>query len=145
VKLFIYILYGIFLSLIIITFYIANRVYDGVIENNYYEKSKNYFLTKEKEGAIGLKVSLLGSVKIGNNDFIVKIGLNHGILKGAKVRLFIGNVANTGYDDMYDLTEDSPGIYRTLVNIPFKGEWILRLNIESKDIKTEKRWFIAVN
>ena len=144
-RLLIYIIYGVFIFLITFTFYLSNHYYEGIVEPNYYERSKDYFLKREREEALGLKLFLLNDFKKGDNDFKVKIGLKERVLRGAKVRLFIGNISSSEYDHTYDLKEISPGIYGAFINLPFNGRWILRLDIESDRIKTEKRWVVDID
>ncbi len=140
----IYGLYALFFVLMVITFYMANKVYDGLVEERYYEKSKKYFKTKKIEEDLGLTLNFDQDMKIGKNIFRVSISKKDGQLHGANTILFIGNIASEKYDRRYPLQEDAPGIYKATVEIPVKGKWLFRLDIENKEIITDRRWTTVI-
>jgi nitrogen fixation protein FixH len=144
VKKLIYGLYALFLILIVITFYMANKSYDGLVEERYYDKSKKYFETKKIEEDLGLTVNFDRDMKIGKNIFQVSISKKDGHLRGAKTILFVGNIASEKYDRKYPLREDAPGIYKAAVDIPAKGKWLFRLDIENNEIVTDRRWTVVI-
>ena len=140
----IYGLYVLFFVLMVITFYMANKVYDGLVEDRYYEKSKSYFETKKIEEGLGLIINYDRNINIGKNIFRVSVSKKDGQLHGARTILFVGNIASEKYDRKYLLEEHSPGIYKASVEIPVKGKWLFRLDIESQEIVTDRRWTLVI-
>ena len=139
-KKLIYGLYALFLILIVITFYMANKFYDGLVVDRYYEKSKDYFNIKKKEEELGLKIAFDHILKVGGNDMSIDLRKGNGPLSGAVVTLFVANISSTRFDRTFPLQEVSPGIYRSKVEIPFSGRWLLRAEIEHIEIRTGRTW-----
>jgi hypothetical protein len=144
VKRVIYGLYILFFVLMVATFYIASMVYDGLVEDRYYEKSKSYFETKKLEEDLGMKMTFDRTATLGTNVFRVDIAKKDGQMSGVNAILFVGNVASEKYDRTYPLREDEPGIYITSFEIPFKGTWLLRLDISHNEITTDRRWTVTI-
>jgi hypothetical protein len=144
VKKLIYGLYALFFVLIAITFYMANTIYDGLVEDRYYERSKYYFETKRKEEETGFKITLDENLKVGGNDISIHIRNKDGPLTGARVTLFVGNISSTEYDRTFILKETSPGAYVSRISIPFSGRWLLRADIDHTDIRTGRKWDLRV-
>ena len=143
-KKLIYGLYALFFVLIAITFYMAHTIYDGLVEDRYYEKSNYYFETKKKEEKIGFKMTLNENLSVGGNNISIHIRKKDGPLTGARVTLFVGNISSTTYDRTFMLKETSPGEYVSRIGIPFSGRWLLRADIEHTDIRTERKWDLRV-
>jgi len=144
VKKLIYAIYVGFVIIMVSTFYMAFSTFDGLVEPGYYEKSKNFFEVKETEDKLGLAVSVPEAMNIGKNDFRAKLATSSGPLTGAKIELYVGDIKNMNSDMSFPLKETSPGVYETDVAIPYKGKWLMRLEIEHQSIRTERRWFVQV-
>ncbi|NOZ24596.1 MAG: hypothetical protein GXO94_00665 [Nitrospirae bacterium] len=144
-KALIYGLYGVFFFLMGATFYVAADVYDGLVDTNYYESARDYFVSRQREEAVGLKVSVVGEgLRRGLNGFSVMVSTGEGPLSGADVRLFVGNISTTRFDRTYPLKERTAGIYAADVEIPAGGKWLLNLGIEDGKMRTGKKWFVTV-
>ncbi len=143
-KRLIYVLYILFFILMAATFYMAFRVHDGLIEEHYYRKSKNYFQIKEKERELGLEVKLLKEPEGRLSPLKVSLRTREGMLTGAKLILIREAVANKKADRAFLLRESSPGVYTAEVEFPHNGAWYLRLVIEHPKIRTERIWKVDI-
>jgi nitrogen fixation protein FixH len=138
-------IYGLYIAFALImaaTFYVAGRGYEGLVEPNYYERSKDFFKTKESEEAIGLAITAPDDLVAGNNRFSASILTAEGALSGASVALYMGDVKTTDSDMRYDLKEVSPGVYASDIAVPYRGTWLLRLEVNHERISTERRWSV---
>jgi nitrogen fixation protein FixH len=142
VKRLIFGLYIAFALLMAATFYVAGVGYEGLVEPNYYERSKDFFRTKESEEAIGLAITVPETLATGNSRFSAGIRTAEGALSGALVALYIGDVRTTDSDMRYELKEASPGVYASDIEVPYRGTWILRLEVKHEMINTERRWSV---
>lgn len=141
-KRLIYGLYVAFALLMAVTFYVAGMSYEGLVEPNYYERSKDFFRMKESEEALGLAITVPETLVAGGNRFSASIRTAEGMLSGALVRLYIGDVKTTDSDMYYELEEVSPGLYASDVAVPYRGTWLLRLEVRHETISTERRWSV---
>lgn len=137
-------LYALFFILMVITFYLAYKAGDGLVEERYYEKSKKYFETRKIEEDLGLTVDFDRDMNVGKNMFQVTISKKDGQLRGAKTILFVGNIASEKYDGTYRLEEHAPGIYGAEIEIPAKGKWMIRLDIVDNEIVTDRLWTVVI-
>jgi nitrogen fixation protein FixH len=138
-------IYGLYIAFVLImaaTFYVAGRGYEGLVEPNYYERSKDFFRTKEYEEALGLAITVPEGLVAGNNRFSAGIRTAEGALSGASVALYIGDVRTTESDMRYELKEVSPGLYSSDIAVPYRGTWIMRLEVNHERISTERRWSV---
>ncbi len=142
-KIFIYGLYIFFGSLLVLTVVSAINHNSGMVIDNYYEKAKNYTKTFEQEQKLGLWITKPKNLKVGKSKFITEITAKDKPLS-AKATLFIGNSKTQNYDKTYTLKELS-GVYSADIDIPKKGIWLFRVELDSDIINTEKKWFIEVN
>ncbi len=144
-KLFLYGLYAVFLFAMGTGFYFAHRGAEGLVEENYYEKASGYFATKEREDSLGLKIVLPDSLHKGNNAVDVAVFLRNKPLRQAELSFFAGNVAEKSrHDAEYAMIERSPGVYRAEVSLPFPGKWLMRVDVESESITTNRKWFTEI-
>lgn len=143
-KKLIYGLYVVFAVITATTFYMAHTTFDGLVEPGYYERSKDYFEQKETEEELGLSVSVPDKLVKGRNRFRAEIGTASGPLARAAVELYVGDVKTTRADMRFGFKEASPGVYVSDIAIPYRGMWLLRLEIHHERINTERRWFVKI-
>ncbi len=144
-KRFIYFLYFVFTVLMVITFYYAYKVHDGLIVDHYYEKSLKYFDLKKKEEELGLKFTILKQPEGRHSELVLSINTSRGPLKGARVMLIRGAVSNDKEDKAFVLKEKRAGVYSTVLDFPREGKWYLRLMLDHKLIKTERIWQVDIS
>ena len=143
-KRLIYLLYIVFFVLMAATFYTAFRVNDGLVEEHYYEKSKDYFNAREAEEAIGFRARLASRLARGKNMVNVELSCRKGPITGARVRLFAGSISTPEHDRAIELVESAPGRYSGMLELPLSGRWLLRADIESREVRTDRRWDVVV-
>lgn len=143
-KRFIYFLYFVFVVLMVITFYYAFKVHDGLVVDHYYEKSLKYFELKKKEEKLGLRIAILKQPDSRMSEITLSIDTARGPLEGAKVVLVRGAVSNDREDKDFQLIEIKPGVYTAVVKFPRKGKWFLRLKLKHPLIQTERIWQIDI-
>ncbi len=144
-KKLIYLVYAIFITLMVVTFYVASGVYDGLVEDHYYIKAKHFFSRKAEEEKKEFSISIApGRVNSGRNRMRVTLSLDREPLTGAMVIFYTGLISGTEHDGIFIMQETSPGRYETEYSIPSKGRWIFRVEIQSKDLNTERQWFVDV-
>ncbi|MBM3162775.1 MAG: FixH family protein [Chlorobi bacterium] len=144
-KPFIIALYALFLFAMASGITIAYRQAEGLVETNYYEKASAYFTTKAAESSSGLSVSVPDSLRRGSNEIQVKLLSRNNPLKGADVTFFTGNLSKKAYDRTTPMTETEPGIYRATAEIPFRGVWLVRVDIRKEQLQTSRKWFVEIN
>lgn len=140
-------IYGLFVFFgILIAFTIAKsaHVFDGLVQEHYYESGKGFFRAKEAEQAMGLEFTLPKDASVGANDIRVAVTAKGAPFKGAKAVLYVGSASSPRYDTRYEAVEQQAGIYGARVDIPQKGQWMMRLEFHAEGINTERVWFVQV-
>ncbi len=143
-KIFLYGLYAVFLFAMGTGFYFAFRGFEGLVEENYYEKASGYFRTKAIEDSLGLEIILPDSLRKGNNAVEVAVLVQGKPLRQAQVNFFTGNVSERRYDAQHDMVERSPGVYAAEVPVPFSGTWLMKVEVATETIKTNRKWFAKI-
>lgn len=143
-KIFLYALYTVFLFAMGTGFYVAFKGFEGLVEENYYEKASGYFTTKAMEDSLGLEIILPDLLKKGSNVVEVAVFVQGKPLRRAKVSFFTGNVSESRYDAQHRMTERSPGVYAAKVPIPFSGTWLMKVDVATETIKTSRKWFTEI-
>ncbi len=143
-KALIYALYVLVIFITVYTGYMAYKVYDGLVEEQYYVKAKNYFKTKRLEEDLGIKVSLKGSFQLGKSMVEIVLTERGKPLRGAIVNVYLGHASTTKYDRACQMKEVQSGVYACNLSIPVKGKWLVRAAIQFGDFKTYRRWFVDV-
>ncbi len=123
---------------------VAIRQSEGLVETNYYEKGNGWFLTKAAEQKLGLEIKPPDSLSPGNNDVSIKLTSHGKPLEGAEVKLFVGNVSTSDHDFSAGMRETAPGVYETRTVIPYRGKWLVRMELASKQLKTSRSWFYDI-
>ncbi|NTW83173.1 MAG: FixH family protein [Chlorobiaceae bacterium] len=125
--------------------YMAYSRNEGLVEDNYYERSKDFFQSKAIERQLDIAVNPPEKLKRGANEINIRVTSHGKPLEKAALNLFIGNISTTGYDRSMNMKEVSPGNYHTQSAIPFKGIWLVRVDLEKNNLRTSKKWFFDVN
>jgi|GEM_PF-245908 len=145
-KLFLYILYPVFLFAMGTGIYFAYRDAEGLVDNNYYENGKSFFQSKAAEQKLGIVISRPGTLKPGSNEIRIEVSSHGKPMEHASVRLFTGNLSTAGFDSTIFMREFKPGSYQAITKIPFKGVWLVRIDLEQKPqhLKTSRKWFYDI-
>jgi len=144
-KLFLYILYSVFICAMGIGIYVAYRDTEGLVETNYYETGTKFFQSKASEAKLDIAISQPEALKKGNNTIHISVTSQGKPLEHAKLNLFVGNLSKTAYDYTKSMQELSPGHYQANVEIPFKGIWLLRIDLDKQKLTTSRKWFYNIN
>lgn len=142
-----YLIIALYIGFVILTgytFYMAGDSFDGLVEPHYYEKSKNYFSTREHEEAMGLKLSFAQDMQRGLNHFSVGMSNASGPMRGAEAALYISKLEDPAQPLVYPLIENAPGSYVVNAVIADRGTWSLRLELQHEGFTTDRRWFATV-
>ena len=138
-------LYILFLIAMCSGIYVAFRDSEGLVENNYYEKGERFFQSRASEEKLGIAISRPASLRQGNNNVEIKVTSHGKPLEHALLQLFIGNLSSTAYDVTRKMEEISPGCYQATVSAPFRGVWLLRVDLEGEQqLNTARKWFFSI-
>jgi nitrogen fixation protein FixH len=144
-KLFFYIVYPIFFFAMGCGIYVAYSNPEGLVDNNYYENGKHYFLAKAAEERLGIGISRPDTLTEGRNVIRVKATSHGKPLEEGSLSLFIGNLSTTDYDSTMNMQKLSSGTYQATTTIPFKGVWFARVDLkQQQQLITSKKWFFNV-
>ena len=145
-KLSLTLLYLLFLFAMGSGIYAAFRNSEGLVENNYYEKGERFFQSRATEEQLGIAISRPDPLRQGNNQVELKVTSHGKPLEGALLQLFVGNLSSTAYDATRKMQEISPGLYRATTTIPFKGVWLVRLELKGEQqLNTSRKLFFTIN
>ena len=144
-KLTLYIIYTIFFIAMGCGIYIGFQTADGLVDNNYYHNSTNYFQTKAHEEKLGIVINKPDTLTIGTNTFTVAVTSHGTPFEQGNISLLLGNVSTNNNDTTLTMQETAPGIYQTTISIPYKGKWFTRLELyHRQQLITTKQWFFSV-
>jgi nitrogen fixation protein FixH len=144
-KLFLYILYSVFICAMGIGIYVAYRDTEGLVETNYYETGTKFFQSKAFEAKLEIVISKPEALKKGNNTIHISVTSQGKPLENAKLHLFVGNLSKAAYDYTKSMQELSPGHYQVNAEIPFKGIWLVRIDLDKQQLTTSRKWFYNIN
>ena len=144
-KIFLSILVPMFLVAMGTGIYMAYSREEGLVDDNYYEKGKEYFHARGLERQLGLAIEPQHPLGRGNNDIGVTVTSHGKPLEHAALTLFIGNISTKGYDRNLKMMERSPGNYHAEALIPSGGKWLMRVDFEKNNLSTNRKWFFDVN
>lgn len=142
-KALIYALCALFAVLFALTFYVAGRSYDGLVEEDYYGKAHGYLARKEKEENLGLTIRVPGRLAEGRNHLLAEIDTAEGPLRGARTSLRAMRLSGPEHDRTFPLREEAAGIYAGEIDLPAAGRWMLHLAVEGDTISTQRRWIVT--
>jgi hypothetical protein len=137
-------LYVLFAALLGLTFYVAVRSNDGLVEEDYYRKANGYLSLKETEENLGLTIRVPGRVETGRSRLSAEIATANGPLEGARATLRAMRLSGPGQDRTFPLREEAAGTYAAEIEIPSGGRWMLLLAVEGGGVRTERRWIATV-
>lgn len=139
----IWIIYIVFFVAMYFTIKVAFNNYEGLVVDDYYNKAKGYYTTKDVEAKANLRLKLLTpSLKEGHNDISIQLHIKDEYKNNSKFKLFIGSVSSKDHDRYYPVELGSDNILKAKVHVPNKGKWLCRIELDSANLKTEKRWFL---
>jgi hypothetical protein len=144
VKPFIIALYAIFIVAMVIGLTVAFRNAESLVEPDYYRKQHDWFRQKSEERRLGLDVRPPLTLSTGKNRVTFVLTELGKPLSKARVHLFIGNVSKSDLDFDCPMRESSPGVYIAEATVPAKGKWLVRLELDSDHLKTNRSWFYDV-
>jgi hypothetical protein len=144
VKPFIISIYALFLLAMIIGLTLAFRNAESLVEPDYYRKQNDWFHQKSEEKRLGLDVRPPASLSTGDNEVAFVLTEQGMPLRNARVKLFIGNVSKSDFDLTRPMHETSPGVYAAELSVPSKGKWLVRIELESGQLKTSRSWFYDI-
>ncbi|HWR00711.1 MAG TPA: FixH family protein [Chlorobaculum sp.] len=144
IKLLIGGLYLLFFVAMVSGIAVAIRQSEGLVETNYYEKGNDWFLSKAAEQQLGLEIRPPESLSPGNNDVRIRLTSHGKPLEGTEVKLFIGNISTSDHDVSSGMRETAPGVYETRAVIPYRGKWLVRVDLAGRQLKTSRSWFYDI-
>ncbi|NTV99122.1 MAG: hypothetical protein HGA70_08160 [Chlorobiaceae bacterium] len=144
-KIFLSILAPLFITAMGTGIYLAYSSEEGLVDDNYFEKASSYFHSRGTEQELGLVINPPRVLKRGSNDISVFIKSHGKPFEHADVTLFIGDISTMAYDRSLKMKELSPGNYHAGTAIPFRGKWLVRVEVSTKNLSTNRKWFYDVN
>lgn len=144
-KIFLSILAPLFITAMGAGIFLAYSSEEGLVDDNYFEKASGYFHSKGIEQQLGLEIIPPDALVRGSNDIGVTVTSHGKPFEHAGLTLFTGNVSNRDYDRSVKMTERSPGNYHAGAAIPYRGKWLVRIELSTKNLSTNRKWFFNVN
>lgn len=135
---------ALFAVLFALTFYMAGKSYDGLVDEEYSRKATGYLSLKEKEESLGLTIRIPGRLAAGRNRLLAEIATAKGPLRGASASLRAMRLSGTEHDMTFPLREEEAGTYAAEIDLPTAGSWMLLLAVEGDTISTQRRWIATV-
>lgn len=134
-----------FAVLLGVTFYVAWKSNDGLVEEDYYAKANGYLSLKEKEENLGLAIRLPRTFATGRNRFKTEVFTADGPLQGARASLRAMRISGPDRDMTYPLREEKAGTYTAEIDLPAAGSWMLLLVVDGEKVTTERQWIITAS
>jgi nitrogen fixation protein FixH len=144
-KIFLSILVPLFIAAMGTGIYMAYSREEGLVDENYYEKGRDYFRAKSLEQQLGLAITAGNPLRKGTNDIDISVTSHGKPFEHAALTLFIGNVSTKGFDRTLNMQEQSPGNYHAVAAVPSGGKWLMRVDLEKNSLSTNRKWFYDVN
>jgi len=143
-KWLIYGLYGIFISLMVITFIMAGKFHDDLVETGYYEKSKTYFSDKEREEKAGVSISYPETLRNGERELPIEIKAGGKPVLDARGTILISSISTRRTLGSYEITSSGEGKYRSVIGKLQPGRYLVSLEVHSKESTWRRRWVMRV-
>ncbi len=131
---------GVFLVLLAATVYVAVVSDEGLVEDAYYDRARNYLAVKEVEASLGLAIRVPDRLAAGRSRFAAVVTTSSGPLRGAAAALHAMRLSGPGRDIRSALREESPGTYAGELALPDAGKWLMRLTVDRGPLRTERQW-----
>lgn len=138
-------LYVLFAVLLGLTFYVAWKSHDGLVEEDYYAKANGYLAQREMEETLGLAIRVPRSFAAGRNRFLAEVSTAEGPLQGARASLRAMRLSGPEHDVTFPLREEEAGMYTADIDLPAAGSWMLLLDVEGDRVRTERRWIVTAD
>lgn len=132
-----------FAVLLGVTFYVAWKSYDGLVEKEYFAKANAYMSLKEKEEDLGLAIRIPRTFSAGRNRFLAEVSTAEGPLRGGRASLTAMRLSGPEHDMTFPLREEEAGSYTGEIDLPSAGSWMLHLDVEGDMVRTERRWIVT--
>ncbi|MGE5190100.1 MAG: FixH family protein [Gemmatimonadota bacterium] len=129
-----------FAVLLAATVYVAAVSDEGLVEDAYYERARDYLAAKEMEEELGLTVRVPARLEEGRNRLAAVVATSSGPLRGAAAVLRAMRLSGPREDAASVLREEAPGTYAGDLVLPAAGEWLLRLTVDRGPLRAERRW-----
>ena len=125
------------------TIIIGSRSFEGLVVDKPYETGLAWDKEHGKCDRLGWKAALRRPIfRTGENDFSVMVTAKDGSpLSSATVTVVVTRPSTRAYDRTYKATQQTAGLYRTLVDLPLFGDWDLGIAVshESDRCNFEQR------
>ncbi len=122
--------------------YTAYTNFDGLVDDNYYQKGLFYDANRNAAEQIGWGFELKFKDTLATNrdiSFVLNLSDKTGApLKGATVAATLRRLATDKYDDLHMLTETEAG-YTGVMSIPMAGTWEVYIEAEKDGLRLTKR------
>lgn len=113
--------------------------YDGLVEENYYNKGLNYQNQIDRE-KLQEKLGWSASFTHTNKTYtVIARKVNNTPLEKASVSLNFFRPSQSGFDQKIFLTEISPGIYQVNAKMDLKGYWNITTEIRKHNSIWKKK------
>ncbi len=136
---------ALFAVLLALTFHVAWKSRDGLVEDDYYRKANGYLSLKEKEETLGLTIRVPGRLAKGRNRLRAEVATADGPLQGARASLRAMRLSGPEQDMTFPLREEEAGTYAGDIDLPGAGSWMLLLAVEGETISTRRRWIVTAD
>lgn len=128
--------------------YLAVSGFDGLVEENYYEKGLRYNDVIQAEKRLGWKIELSFSDDLktaaANKAKVVIFDLKGEPIGGAKVKLLLRRPATDRFDKEFELVP-SGCAYHGTVSLPINGLWDIAVTAEKGADRMEKNFRVRTN
>jgi nitrogen fixation protein FixH len=132
-----------FALLLTLTFYLASRKHEGLVEPNYYETASNEFAERELEGREGFVIGVPDRYRTGESRFSAAVATAAGPLRGARVTLTAMRPSGRAQDRRYALAEAAPGRYEGTILLSGPGQWMLSLAVDAGPFRARRLYTVV--
>lgn len=127
--------------------YVSLKSYDGLTDEDYYEKGLHYDSIKKSEESLGWNIEIkLDSSEADTTGSSVVVGITDAagdLVSDANVVVDLRRPATSRYDRTVTLTE-SAASYRASIEIPMDGLWDIRVRAEKSGAALERTFRVRV-
>ncbi len=129
-----------------VTIVVADKVFDGTVTSNPYEKGLLWDRVQKERKDSGLRVSIRngGLAKGMNTLFFAVLDKTDRPLGKASVSVTVSRPSTTAYDRTYNCAKTDYGSWRANVDFPLYGYWDLNIHVLRglSDISFTKQVFV---
>lgn len=128
--------------------YKAVSSFDGIVEDNYYEKGLNYNDVVQQGKRLGWRIELSFTddlkTAVPNKAKVVIFGPKGEPIGGAKVNIAMSRPATSKLDSSFELVP-SGCAYHGTVSLPVSGFWDMKVVVEKGKDRMEKTFRVRTN